>query len=104
MAGCREPAGQERKPQVENCGNRSGGTAVRQRRVQRGQPLAGDRHAAADRHAADAERADVFQIPQGSPLLYIDELGYNFVGQPILYSQEYYANGIFKHTILRKKI
>ena len=54
--------------------------------------------------AADAERADVFQIPQGSPLLYIDELGYNFVGQPILYSQEYYANGIFKHTILRKKI
>ena len=54
--------------------------------------------------AADAERADVFQIPQGSPLLYIDELGYNFVGQPILYSQEYYANGIFKHTILRKNI
>lgn len=54
--------------------------------------------------AADAERADAFRIPQGSPLLYIDELGYNFVGQPILYSQEYYANGIFKHTILRKKI
>ena len=33
-------------------------TAVRQRRVQGGQPLACDRHAAADRHAADAERAE----------------------------------------------
>ena len=32
--------------------------AVRQRRVQRGQPVARARHAAADRHAADAERAE----------------------------------------------
>ena len=58
MAGCREPAGQERKPQVENCGNRSGRAAVRQRCVQRGQPVARARHAEADRHAADAERAE----------------------------------------------
>ena len=43
MAGCREPAGQERKPQVENYSDSGGRTAVRQRRVQRGQPLACDR-------------------------------------------------------------
>ena len=42
----------------KTCGNRSGGTAVRQRGVQRGQPVARARHAAADRHAADAERAE----------------------------------------------
>ena len=48
MAGCREPVGQERKPQVENCGNRSGRAAVRQRGMQRGQPVARDRHAEPD--------------------------------------------------------
>ena len=46
--------GAENQP-VRN-GNRR--AAVRQRCVQRGQPLARARHAAADRHAADAERAE----------------------------------------------
>jgi GntR family transcriptional regulator len=54
--------------------------------------------------AADAEMAENFGVEMGSPLLYIDEVGYNFVGQPILYSKEHYADGILKHTILRKKI
>lgn len=54
--------------------------------------------------AADDDRARDFGVEKGTPLLYIDEVGYNFVGQPILYSKEHYANGILKHTILRKKI
>lgn len=53
---------------------------------------------------ASQELSGVFGVPEGSPLLYIDEVGYNFVGQPILYSKEHYVGGILKHTILRKKI
>lgn len=53
---------------------------------------------------ADKGNAEYFGVEEGTPLLYIDELGYNLVGQPILYSREHYAKGILKHTILRKKI
>lgn len=48
--------------------------------------------------------AGFFNIAVGSPLLYMDEVGYNFKGSPVLYSQEYYMDGIFKHMMLRKKI
>lgn len=54
--------------------------------------------------AADGEIAEYLGVEKGTPLLYIDEVGYNLVGQPILYSKEHYAGGILKHTILRKKI
>lgn len=54
--------------------------------------------------AANKDIAMAFAVKEGSPLLYIDEVGYNFVGQPILYSQEHYVDGVLKHTILRKKI
>lgn len=53
---------------------------------------------------ADEKLAEIFDINKGSPLLYMDEVGYDFDGNPILYSQEYYADGIFEHTVLRKKI
>lgn len=54
--------------------------------------------------AASSEVAAELHVETNSPLLYIDEIGYNFVGQAVLYSQEYYKNGIFKQMILRKKI
>jgi GntR family transcriptional regulator len=54
--------------------------------------------------AAPQEVANAFGIEKGRPTLYMDEIGYNFVGQPILYSEEYYLDGVLKHTILRKKI
>lgn len=54
--------------------------------------------------AASQEVADELKVEIDSPLLYIDEIGYNFVGQAVLYSKEYYKNGILKHMILRKKI
>lgn len=53
---------------------------------------------------ASSEVAAELHVEINSPLLYIDEIGYNFVGQAVLYSQEYYKNGIFKQMILRKKI
>ena len=37
-------------------------------------------------------------------LLYLDERGYNFQGEVILRSREYYREGMLHHTILRKKI
>jgi len=53
---------------------------------------------------ADETVAVFFHIDVGSPLLYMDEVGYNFKGTPVLYSQEYYMDGILKHMMMRKKI
>lgn len=47
---------------------------------------------------------DKLEIKKGTPIVYMDEIGYSFKGKVILYSKEYYANKIFKHTVLRKKI
>jgi len=43
-------------------------------------------------------------IPEGTPLLHLDEIGYDIDGRRVLYSDEYFVDGILKHTILRKKI
>lgn len=48
--------------------------------------------------------AGFLNIAEGYPVLYMDEVGYSFKGQPVLYSQEYYKDGILKQMILRKKI
>lgn len=53
---------------------------------------------------AEQEVARCFQVPQGTPLLFMDEVGYNFKGLPVLHSSEYYNNGIITHMVLRKKI
>lgn len=53
---------------------------------------------------ASESLADIFESPKGSPLLYMDEVGYELLGAPVLYSQEYYAEGILHHKIIRKKI
>ena len=54
--------------------------------------------------AADAALADVFQVPQGTPLLNMDEVDYDIEGAPVFASNEYFADGIFHHTVLRKKL
>lgn len=53
---------------------------------------------------ADERLAGHLAIPIGSPLLHMDEVGYDIDGQRVLYSDEYYADSILKHTVLRKKI
>lgn len=53
---------------------------------------------------ADEHLSAVFHVPQGTPLLYMDEVGYEFFGSPVLYSKEYYAGGMLHHTLIRKKI
>ena len=53
---------------------------------------------------AGAEEARQLQVPVGSPLLHMDETGYDFWGRPVLHSMEYYRDQVLHHTVLRKKI
>lgn len=53
---------------------------------------------------ADQRISRILEIEKGEAIVYIDEVGYNMEGQPVLYSKEYYGNGIFQHMIMRKKI
>jgi GntR family transcriptional regulator len=54
--------------------------------------------------AADEKFADIFDIEVGAPILHMDEIGYNFIGDPVIYSDESYKEGTFHHYVLRKKI
>ena len=53
---------------------------------------------------ADAFLADIFQVPQGTPLLNMDEVDYDIDGRPVFCSSEYFVDGIFRHTVMRKKL
>lgn len=50
----------------------------------------------------DDRLSELFQLKKGTPLLYIDEVSYNFDGEPLLWSSEYYVDDVFEHTVLRK--
>ncbi len=53
---------------------------------------------------ADAALAEIFQIPIGSPLLNMEEVDFDIDGRPVFCSTEYFADGIFRHTVMRKKL
>lgn len=53
--------------------------------------------------AADAALSEIFRVPEGTPLLYLDELDYDKEGMPMLYSPQYYVGGVISHTLLRMK-
>ena len=53
---------------------------------------------------ADAALAEIFQVPMGSPLLNMDEVDFDIDGKPVFFSNEYFADGIFRHTVMRKKL
>ena len=54
--------------------------------------------------AADANLAEIFQVPVGTPLLNMDEVDFDIDGKPVFYSNEYFADGVFKLTVMRKKL
>ena len=54
--------------------------------------------------AADASLAEIFQVPMGTPLLNMDEVDYDIDGRPVFCSNEYFVDGIFRHTVMRKKL
>ena len=53
---------------------------------------------------ADEKLAQALRVPVGSPLLNMEEVDYDIDNRPILYSRQYYVDGIFHHTVLRKKL
>ena len=53
---------------------------------------------------ADAALAEIFQVPMGTPLLHMDEVDYDSDGRPVFCSTEYFIDGIFRHTVMRKKL
>lgn len=57
-----------------------------------------------DAVAASDKLSELLNIKEGAPLLYLDEVGYDFFAAPILYAQEYYVPGILHHTLIRKKM
>ena len=53
---------------------------------------------------ADAALAAIFQVPEGTPLLHMDEVDFDIDGKPVFCSSEYFVDGIFRHTVMRKKL
>ena len=54
--------------------------------------------------AADERLSDIFQVPVGTPLLNMDEVDYDIDGNPVFCSNQYYVDGIIRHTVMRKKL
>ena len=54
--------------------------------------------------AANEEVANVLKVPQGSPLLSMEEVDYDIDGNIVFYSKQYFANGLFEQTVLRKRL
>lgn len=53
---------------------------------------------------ASPQLATMLKVAENAAVLFMDEVGYDFFGKPVLHSREYYADGIFHHMVLRKKI
>ena len=53
---------------------------------------------------AAAPQAGIFRIPVGTPLLNMDEVDYDIDGNPVFCSMEYFADGYFRHAVMRKKL
>ena len=53
---------------------------------------------------ADAAMAEILQVPVGSPVLHMDEVDFDIDGNPVFCSSEYFADGFFRHTVMRKKL
>ncbi len=53
---------------------------------------------------ADAALAETLQVNIGAPVLFMDEVDFDIDGKPVFCSQEYFADGFFRHTVLRKKL
>ena len=53
---------------------------------------------------ADEALSEIFQIQPGTPLLQMDEVDFDIDGKPVFCSREYFADGFFRHTVMRKKL
>ncbi len=54
--------------------------------------------------AAAGSIAERLRVEAGTPVLYMDELDYDFEGEPVMYSRQYYVDGVIPHTVMRRRI
>ena len=54
--------------------------------------------------AANGSVAERLRIDTGTPVLYMDELDYDFEGSPVMYSRQYYIDGVIHHSVMRRKL
>ena len=54
--------------------------------------------------AARAVIAQRLGVQEGTPLLYMDEIDYSFDGEPVMYSKQYFIDGVISHAVVRRKI
>ena len=54
--------------------------------------------------AADDALGELLGIPSGSPVLKLEELDLDRNGSPLFLSDQYFVDGIIKHTVIRKKL
>jgi len=68
--------------------------------------LATSHMALSEIHAENVSKeiGEHLNIPVGSAVIHLKEVEYDFLGIPLLYSSEYYREGVLTHTILRRKI
>lgn len=52
---------------------------------------------------ADEKLSKILQVSEGTPLLNMEEVDYDIEGNPVFYSKQYFVDGFFSHTVLRKK-
>lgn len=53
---------------------------------------------------ADESLSRLLDVPPGSPLLQMYEVDYDISGKLVFCSQQYFVDGFFSHTVLRKKL
>ena len=53
---------------------------------------------------AEGEVAEELALMPGTPILNMEEVDYDIDGKAIFYSSQYFVEGMFKHTVLRKRL
>ena len=54
--------------------------------------------------AATGDIAERLRVGSGTPILFMDEVDYDFDGVPVMYARQYYIDGVIKHTVTRRKL
>lgn len=53
---------------------------------------------------ADDHIAKILKVPVGTPLLNMEEVDYDIEGKAVFYSKQFFIDGLFEQTVLRKRL
>ena len=53
---------------------------------------------------SDEKTAKILDVPVGTPLFNMEEVDYDIEGNAIFYSKQYFVDGLFEQTVLRKRL